>query len=341
MRIGIVNDTPFAVEAMRRTLLTRPQYQVAWIARNGSEAVTHCARDTPDLVLMDLLMPVMDGVEATRQIMAATPCAILVVTASVSSNATKVFEAMGHGALDAVNTPALGMAGTGPAAAAFFAKIETIGKLIRDRVGSARHLPAAARGGVPGIPGSAALVAIGASAGGPTAIATVLQGLPRDFGAAVVIVQHVDQQFVAGMADWLGERSALPVRLAAQGERVAPGVVLLAAAEDHLKLRPAGVLGYDPEPRDEIYRPSVDVLFDSICENWRGDAAGVLLTGMGRDGAEGLKAMRDKGWYTVTQDQATSAVYGMPKAAAALGAAVDVLPIGAIAGKLKTRFPRR
>jgi two-component system response regulator WspF len=174
------------------------------------------------------------------------------------------------------------------------------------------------------------LVGIGASAGGPAAIATVLGTLPRDFGAAIVIVQHVDVQFAAGMADWLNRASTLPVRLAREGDVPESGKVLLAGTNDHLELGSSGRLTYTAEPRAYVYRPSADVFFESVVRYWPGAATGVLLTGMGRDGALGLKALRNAGHHTIAQDQATSAVYGMPKAAARLEAAVEILPLAGI-----------
>ena len=185
------------------------------------------------------------------------------------------------------------------------------------------------------------LVAIGASAGGPAALAALLSGLPKDFPAAVVIVQHVDERFTQGMAEWLGGQSALPVRVAKEGDRPTAGIVLLAGTNDHLTFKTAERIGYTPDPRSQAYRPSVDVFFASIGALWSGEAIGVLLTGMGRDGAIGLKTLRDKGCYTIAQDQATSTVYGMPKAAASLGAAVDVLPLERIAPRLVNTFPVR
>jgi chemotaxis response regulator CheB len=150
----------------------------------------------------------------------------------------------------------------------------------------------------------------------------------------VVIVQHVDAQFALGMAGWLGEQTTLPVRTAASGDRLTAGTVLLAGRNDHLVLTSPGRLGYTREPTQSVYRPSIDVFFDSVIKHWRGDAVGVLLTGMGRDGAAGLKAMRMRGLYTIAQDEASSAVYGMPKAAAAMDAAVDILPVDAIGPRL-------
>jgi chemotaxis response regulator CheB len=184
------------------------------------------------------------------------------------------------------------------------------------------------------------LVAIGASAGGPTAIAQVLKQLPKTFPAAIVIIQHVDEHFASGMAQWLSRESALPVRVAEEGMRPAKGAVLLARTNDHLTFKAPDRIGYTVEPKEQPYRPSVDVFFESTARFWSGDAVGVLLTGMGRDGAKGLNALRKKGYHTIAQDETTSAVYGMPKAAATLGAAVDILPLDAIAPRLVEVFSR-
>lgn len=327
MRIGIVNDMPLAVEALRRAVLSVPRHQVAWVARDGAEAVARCAQDVPDLLLMDLIMPIMDGVEATRRIMAQTPCPILVVTATVAGNSGKVFEALGAGALDAVNTPELGATGNG--VTLLLSKIDMIGKLMGSHVpkvpppSMARFLARGTR-----------LVAIGSSAGGPAALAALLARLPKTLPAAVIIIQHVDEQFASGLAEWLNQHSVLPVRLARAGDQPAAGMVLLAGKSDHLVFTDAETLGYTAEPREQVYRPSVDVFFESVLKHWKGEVAAALLTGMGRDGAAGLKALRDAGHYTVAQDRATSAVYGMPKAAAALDAAVEVLPLERIAPAL-------
>jgi chemotaxis response regulator CheB len=332
VRIGIVNDLPMAVEALRRALAQHPEHRVAWVAGNGVEAVSFCASDLPDLVLMDLVMPEMDGVEATRRIMAHTPCPILIVTVDVGAGAARVFEAMGHGALDAVDTPVLAGNDLHRGTAALLAKIERIGRLARERP-AARRIVAPERAG-PAAPLRAPLLAIGASAGGPAALAVLLRALPATLRAAVVIVQHVDAQFAPGMADWLDQQCALPVRLAQDQDRPIAGTVLLAGRGDHLVLQRSGALAYAVEPADCVYRPSVDVFFFSLARHWADRTVGVLLTGMGRDGALGLKALRERGCYTVAQDASTSAVYGMPKAAAQLHAAVDVLPLPQIAARV-------
>ena len=324
MRIAIVNDIRNAVEALQRVLATIPEYKIAWIASDGAQAVAKCAADIPDLILMDLGMPVMDGVEATRLIMANSPCAILIVTSTVSSHASEIFEAMGYGALDAINTPILSPSGN-ISGDAVLAKIATIGKLTGKSVqrhSKSRFHP---KSQVP------LLLAIGSSTGGPQALATLLSGLPKNFSAAVVIIQHVDAQFASGLAEWLSNQSPLPVKLAIAGEQIQAGKVLIAGTNDHLVLQPSLALKYTQEPRDYPYRPSVDVFFKSVAQHWPGKGVGVLLTGMGRDGGKGLLALRSVGWHTIAQDQASSVVYGMPKAAADVGAAVEILPIHAIA----------
>lgn len=329
MRIAIVNDMFMAVEAMRRVLTSAGGHQIAWIARDGAEAVERCARDRPDLILMDLIMPRLDGVEATRQIMAKTPCAIVVVTANVNDHASQVFEAMGAGALDAVNTPVLTDPGDLEGAQALLKKIETIRKLLGH--GGQRNADTAATNDIP--PKDSRqdrLVAIGASAGGPSALIKLLSVLPEEFPAAIVVVQHVDEQFAGGLADWLRAHTPLRVRLTEEGDHPSAGTVFLAAKENHLVLASPTQLGYTRQPVDSSYRPSVDVFFKSVIKHWRGKAIGVLLTGMGRDGAEGLKAMRERGYHTIAQDRTTSAVYGMPKAAAELDAATSILALDKI-----------
>ncbi|MGN6578847.1 MAG: chemotaxis response regulator protein-glutamate methylesterase [Bordetella sp.] len=334
MNIGIVNDLPLAVEAMRRVIALRPEHRVLWVAVDGAQAVEFCAAQPPDIVLMDLVMPKFDGVEATRRIMALeTRCAVLVVTTSVGENLSHVYEALGAGALDAVDTPKLSEDMLGDKRQALLTKIDQIGRLLEKAPPERRRIatpaPRAAR---------TPLVAIGASAGGPSALATLLSGLPSDFGAAIVIVQHIDKVFAEGMAQWLHGKASLPVRIARAGERPQPGVALLAATDDHLRLTNEGLLDYTREPTDTPYRPSIDVFFDSAAEHWRGGLIGVLLTGMGRDGATGLRTIKSNGYHTIAQDEATSAVYGMPKAAAAMNAASVILPIDDIATELKARI---
>jgi two-component system response regulator WspF len=268
--------------------------------------------------------------------MAESPCAIVIVTVDRQQNVHRVFEAMGHGALDVVDTPALGAGNAQEAAAPLLRKILNIGWLIGQRGSRVRSAPQPLRSGAP----RQSLVAIGSSAGGPAALEVLLKGLPKDFAAAIVLVQHVDQVFAAGMAEWLSSASGLEVRLAREGEPPQSGKVLLAGTNHHIRLLKNGTLAYTAEPVNEIYRPSIDVFFESVASFWNGDAVGVLLTGMGRDGAQGLKLMRDQGYLTIAQDQNSSAVYGMPKAAAAIGAASEIRPLDKIAPRLLEIFAK-
>lgn len=338
MKIGIVNDAPIAVEALRRTLALRREHEIVWIAEDGRRAIELCAWQVPDLILMDLMMPVLDGVGATRHIMAHTPCAILIVTGDVGANVSAVYDAMAYGALDAIDTPTALLSHPRNGGNSLLAKIDAIEQLISQRQYAPESNAGTAAAAKRNLPmqtaDSACLIAIGASAGGPAALATLLSQLPADFPAALVVVQHVDAQFAAGMADWLAGQSRLPVRLALEGNCPTPGIALLAGTNDHLRLIRPFQLGYTEQPSGYPYRPSIDVFFQSVVSVWPGKAIGILLTGMGRDGALGLKAMRDKGYHTIAQDRQSSAVYGMPKAAALLDAADDILPVNRIAEKL-------
>ncbi len=336
MRIAIVNDLLMAVEALRRAVTSSQEHVVAWIARDGEEAVGKCEKDRPDLILMDLIMPVMNGVEATRRIMQASPCAILVVTATVEGNVALVFEAMGHGALDAVNTPVLGADGSLHGARELLAKIETIGLLIGRRVGpkpAGALAPAARKLAEQRVQ----LVVIGASTGGPTALAEVLSQIPEDLSAAFILVQHVDMQFASDFAKWLNGRTHLHVRPAVPGCRPEAGTAWLAATNDHLVMTADLSLDYCRDPVDCFYRPSVDVFFKHAASCWPFTGVATLLTGMGRDGAEGMLLLKKLGWFTIAQDESTSVVYGMPKAARELGAAEVVLPLPRIASALVDR----
>jgi chemotaxis response regulator CheB len=247
---------------------------------------------------------------------------------------------MGAGALDAVNTPVLEHASNGDGARALLAKIETIRRLIGAGAAKKPSAPVARAVRHPAQHCNY-LVGIGASAGGPAALAKVLADLPADLNAPVIIVQHVDPQFAEGLANWLNGQTPLHVRLAREGDRPQAGTVLLAGQENHLVFASATRLVYERHPADCAYRPSIDLFFRSADQFWPGDVIGVLLTGMGRDGAEGLRALRSRGHHTIAQDRSSSAVYGMPGAAAELHAATEILSLDRIGPRLSNIVAQR
>lgn len=346
-RVAIVNDVPLVAEALRRIVAATPDFSVAWIARDGLDALAKAGADRPDVILMDLVMPVMDGVEATRRIMATTPCPILLVTATVSGNLTMVFDALGHGALDVVQTPGFGRRGEDDGTRELRQKLVSVARLVavpveRPRAtgapGRARSSSAPSPGRAPAVgspspvlPGvEPPLLLIAASTGGPQAIATLLDGAGQHLPAAVVILQHLDARFGASFLAWLAARSPLPVAAAVAGERPRQGHVAVAVGEEHLLLDTAGTFRFSPQPDDAPLRPSADVLFASVAARRPSRGVAVVLTGMGRDGARGMLALRRRGFHTIAQDPATSVIGGMPRAAVSAGAAMEVLPIEGI-----------
>jgi chemotaxis response regulator CheB len=326
--IGIVNDLEICIESLQQVLASAPEHRLVWVARDGQEAVDRCKELTPDLILMDLIMPVMNGVEATRKIMQSTPCPILVVTSTVSGNSAKVFEAMSAGALDAVATPLIGKMDETVIGEELLKKIHQIGQL----TGSLHKKPEKSRSiakpkvQIDGID----LVVLGCSTGGPNILIEILSALPEKFPASIIIVQHMDKQFTPGLVQWIDSKVNLPVSVARAGDIPEPGKILMACTDDHLVMTSTLALSYTEEPKDNFYHPSVDVFFSSVAQFWPGEGVAALLTGMGRDGAEGLLALHNRNWYTIAQDRDSSIVYGMPKAAAQLGAATDILPAGKI-----------
>lgn len=345
-----MNDLRIALEALKAVIRSRPGLEIAWTAEDGREAVERAKSDRPDLILMDMVMPEMDGVEATRRIMRESPCPILVVTATIEGNAARVYDALGSGAVDAVTTPVLGTGGRIDGAADLLRKIEhvrllhcagaerpsTIPPIAAGAGGAARAASAA--------PASRAvrkILAIGASTGGPQAVATVLERLPKPCPWPILLVQHLGDEFVAGLAEWLARRSGLACSLVERSQPLRSGTVHIAARPGHLVVEERGraevVVDLYQEPRDDLHRPSVDVLFASLA---RGATLGVavLLTGMGRDGAAGLFALRQRGWWTIAQDRATSVVWGMPGEAVRIGAACATLPLESIGPAIVAAF---
>lgn len=330
MRIAIVNDDEGHLLVLSGIIEKQSSHKIVWIASDGAEAVKKCLTDTPDIILMDLIMPVMNGIQATREIMQNSPCAILLATASVSANASMVFEAMGAGAVDVVKTPILGDHNTERDSKLLLQKIATIQNLIAPR--GHLHKNIAIDNSALNTPSTRKpILAFGSSTGGPAALATILGHFPADFPIPVVIIQHVDPYFSRNFANWLDAQCALSVRIAEDNDRPEAGTVLIAGTNQHLVMGSNGSLNYADSEIETHYIPSVNVFFNSLAEHWDSCIIACLLTGMGRDGASGLMQIRQKGGYTITQDEDSCAVYGMPRAADEMGSSMHSLTPDGIA----------
>ncbi len=336
LRVLVVDDSPVARAVLRSILESDPGIEVVGLARNGWEAVQLTSRLRPDVITMDVRMPEMDGVEATEQIMAYYPTPILIVTASLAKEDVDFsFRMLEAGALDIFEKPA----GDDPVAlrACAQALVERVRLLSRVRV--ITHLRGRRRRKseptypLQGTPqGASRLVVIGASTGGPKALQRVLSRLPSAFPAPILVVQHIASGFIQGMCEWLAGEIRLPIGVARDGEVLEPGRVYV-APENRQLVPEHDRLHVSDRPRTTPM-PSVDVTMQEAARVFGARAVGVLLTGMGSDGAQGLLAIRKAGGQTMVQDQSTCTIYGMPRAAIELGAAQKVLPVEEIASAL-------
>lgn len=338
IKVLIVDDSPVAQEFMTHILAAQPDMQVVGIANNGEEALELVKEKKPDVITMDIHMPRMDGLETTRQMMEKFPTPIVIVSlVSRVKEAAYTFRLIEAGALAVTSRPpALDDPKHVSSVAELVQTIRLMSevKVIRRTAGAARSAarvpapkPAEAKSGI-------RLIAIGASTGGPAVLRTVLSRLPHDLPVPVVIVQHIAAGFVDGFADWLGGSILLPVHVARNGEKLQPGHCYIApdnsqmgvSASLHITLEDSGAVNGS--------RPSVSFLFRTAAENFGPRAAGVLLTGMGKDGAAELKLMRDKGAVTFIQNEESCVVFGMPGEAKKLGAASYTLSPEEIADSL-------
>jgi len=328
IRVLVVDDSPLARDIITAILQEDPEIQVVGQAENGQIAVDLVADLRPDLVTMDIMMPVMDGLTAIQEIMAYHPKPILVVTSS--GEAEVAYRAISNGALEVMQKPDMS---AGPAEWAGFARrVKLLSQVrvathLRGRgVTSTRVLPVMAPSALEE-GGQDRIVAVGASTGGPAALSKLLTGLPPDLTAGVVVVQHIADGFVPGLVSWLSSVTILSVKAAEDGERIEPGTVYIAPTGSHTSVDRNGRLVLLQSPPVESQRPAVDVLFESVCREYKRRAIAVLLTGMGHDGARGLKAIRDAGGRTIAQDEASCVIFGMPRAAIEMEAAEQVLPL--------------
>lgn len=340
IKVLIVEDSPVARELLIRVLSAEPDISVVGVADDGHEAVTAVQRLKPDIITMDINMPRLDGYSATRQIMSAQPTPIIIVTGTLlADNVSQMFKAVEAGALAVLQRPpGLNHPDHMKAAAELISSIRLMSeiKVVTRPLRNAGVEPGKKAATVP--PGTCGkgirLVAMGASTGGPIALQRILSGLPDDFSLPVVIVQHIAPGFIAGFIDWLRTTCRLPVNLGAHGTTVLPGNIYVAPESAHLGVDSSLRLYLCNHPPENGVRPSVSFLFRSVAAALGSDAIGILLTGMGRDGALELKTMRERGALTIAQDEGSSIVFGMPGEAVKLDAAINVLPPAEIAAFL-------
>ena len=337
MKVALAHHDGATTRMLRSVLLSLRQLTVAWTADAGDQVLEACSRQAPDLLLLDLELIKRSPGGLVQQIMLETPCPILLLDSASGQNVRLVFQSLGHGATDVAAVPDLSRWGEADAWAGLLAQVSMLWNLSGHRTelsANQRPMPAPARTGLPPV------VAIGSSTGGPKALAALLSRLPAHFPAAVVIVQHLDSHFVEGLASSLNEHSPLDVAALTRPTALKPGKVWVAARPEHLVISSSLMLDWTDRWPELICRPAIDVFFKSLAEHPELKGCGLLLTGMGRDGAEGLLAMRKAGFSTAAQDADSSVVYGMPKAAAELGAAEAILPIEQMADWLVDRINR-
>lgn len=339
IRVLVVDDSLTVRQHLASVLASDPDIVVVGQAGDGKTAIELCQKLGPDVITLDMVLPVMTGLAVTEYVMAYCPTPILVVSASVNRGALfDTYDALAAGAVDVLDKPS----GTEPPESwnrRFLDAVKTAARIRvithpRARLGRYGRAPSVAGAGSwPALERKFRLVAIGASTGGPGAILTVLSGLPPSFTVPIVVLLHMAEPFARSFADWLGGLVPFPVRFAEDDEPVPePGsaVVLVAPPGRHLTVR-ANRLRLSDEAERHSCRPSIDVLFESLARECGDRTLACLLTGMGRDGAQGLLELRRAGAYTIAQDEATSVIFGMPAEAIRLGAARDVLPIDRVA----------
>jgi two-component system, chemotaxis family, protein-glutamate methylesterase/glutaminase len=337
IRVLVAEDSVTDRQLLVEILNGDPEFQVVGQAENGARAVELARELQPDLITMDVLMPVLDGLEATKEIMVQAPTPILVVSSALRDKGVELsLHAIRAGALMCVEKPVPPSSpGFAESRAQFLSLAKAMAqvKVVRRWATSRLPSPAGERPPVAGGRG-VRLVAIAGSTGGPAALHRVLSDLPGDFPAPLVVVQHIATGFVAGLAEWLRSSSNLRVKVAEDGEPLAARTVYLASDGRHLGVgRDRKIRMSDGEPING-FRPSATHLFQTAAGAFGSSAAGVVLTGMGNDGVAGLRALKQAGGRVIAQNEATSVIYGMPREAVAAGVVDLELPITEIGPRL-------
>jgi two-component system chemotaxis response regulator CheB len=341
LRVLVVEDSAVARRLIVHILNSDPELEVIAEAETGDAAVRMATRRRPDVIVMDVAMPSMDGLQATRRIMEVLPTPIVLMSATYDArDLSKYFEALEAGALSLVAKP------SGPRASTFAAEAATLTttvklmaevKLVRRRVGGpsgAEVVAAPPPVSVRARRRPVEIVAIAASTGGPAALATILGALPPTMPVPMVVVQHITSGFHQGLVDWLDSASPVSVRLAGDGQPLRAGEVLVAPSGAHLGVTGDGRVALSRDPPIGGHRPSATHLFRSVASVYGAAAVGAILTGMGEDGVAGLRLVKEAGGLVLAQDKATSVVYGMPHKAVCLGIVDLVLPLDRVAGAL-------
>jgi two-component system chemotaxis response regulator CheB len=339
IRVLIVDDSAFVRQALVRMLSSVPDIEVVGTAVDGKEGLEKAVALRPDVVTLDIKMPRMGGLEALRRIMTECPVPVLLLSSLTSEGGEITLRGLELGALDFVDKSSVrGHMNLLELADELKAKVRALARVPRDRVHAPEGLPAEARATQPAPHARGAeVVVIGTSTGGPPALQAIIPKLPAGLASSILVVQHMPVGFTRSLADRLASRSALPVREAEDGDSVSPGVVLIAPAGRHMKVQRRGSTArvwLDDEPRSSLHRPSVDVLMASVAKAYGPRSLGVVLTGMGSDGVEGLRAIRQTGGRTFAESEESCVIYGMPKAAVEAGVVDRSVPLARMADEI-------
>jgi two-component system chemotaxis response regulator CheB len=337
IRVLVVDDSPLMCKILTNILNCDPQILVAAVAINGKEAVELVPRLKPDIITMDIDMPVMDGFEATKQIMASHPTPILVVSSKVfKAGMEKVFKAISQGALDVIDKSELELVGDKKSGEALITKIKFLNgvRVIHQPVAKSRIERSVVDLKPPAKKVSDKIVAIAASTGGPQALLGILKRLPQDFPCGIVIVQHITTGFLAGLVDWLAKECKIKIKIGEDSEEIRPGVAYIAPDNFQMRVEDGGRISLSNEPACGGHRPSGDVLLESAARAYGKGVVGAILTGMGRDGAMGIKAIKQVHGKTIAQDEESCVVFGMPNAAIEMNVIDKVLPLERIAEEI-------